>query len=294
MPPPMKLPAAQPPPYLAAQTASRAGRPIEPWRDSLRLLMFVSGVGLLVVFATPLQTSPDLVFYWNLILHGEGTARLPPLMLAAVGVLGMIVAGIPMQPAARGLIAAVLGLAGVIVPLALTGVPEWQVQSLMIGTSLLVIGLVVRSQYRDAAAPRVLVTLGALGVLAPFAVPQHGAIPLIALVKQLIEVPGIDKLGPALALGLTAVVVLSLLTWLPGPVTGGALAWAWLVILWPLIGHVVDLVAAGHPVFAISKSPNLALISWIATGKSLSGSLGSAYLVLIGYGLASVVGKQLE
>src|SRR5262249_12414173 len=96
------IPAAQPPPYLASQTASRAARPIEPWKDSLRLMMFLWGVALLAAFATPLATKPELAFNWTLVLHGEGTAKLPPLMLAAVGLLSVIVAGIPMQPAARG------------------------------------------------------------------------------------------------------------------------------------------------------------------------------------------------
>lgn len=290
----MPIPASQPPPYLASHTASRIGRPVEPWKDSLRLMMFLWGAALLAVFAMPLTSSP-LAFNWNLILNGEGTARLPPLTFAAVGLLSAIIAGIPMQPAARGLIAVVLGLAGIVVPVALVGVPPWQTLSSMIGTLVLVPGLFVRSEYRGSLVPRILVTLGAIGILLPFVLPQGGAIPLVTLFKALIDVPGSAKAGPALAFGEITIVVMSLLAWLPAPVTGAAKLWAWLLILWGLISHVILLLLAGHLGDAISGAPNAALVSWIAGGLSPSGvALGAAYLVLVGYGLASVVGKQLE
>jgi hypothetical protein len=290
----MPIPASQPPPYLASHTASRLGRPIEPWKDSLRLMMFLWGAALLAVFAMPLTSSP-LAFNWNLILSGEGTARLPPLMFAAVGLLSAIVAGIPMQPAARGLIAAVLGLAGIVVPIAVVGAPPWQIWSSMIGTLVLVPGLFVRSAYRSSLVPRILVTLGAIGILLPFVLPQGGAIPLVALFNALIDAPGSAKVGPALAFGEITIVVMSLLAWLPAPVTGAAKLWAWLLILWGLISHVALLISAGNLGHAITGAPNAALVSWIAGGPSPSGiALGAAYLVFVGYGLASVVGKQLE
>ena len=295
MPPQMRIPAAQPPPYLAAQTASRAGRPIEPWKASLRLMMFVWGVGLLAVFATPLETSPKLVFYWTLILEGAGTARLPPLMLAAVGVLSMLVAGIPMQPAARGLLAAILGLAGIVVPVALTGLPAWQPLLVMIGTVVIIPSLLLRSDYRDAALPRVLVTIGALGVLLPYLVPTHGAIPLVGIFKSLVELPGAQKVAPALAFGQVVIVVMSLLAWLPSPVTGAAMLWAWLLILWSLVMKLALVLVGGNLVAVVTSKPNETLVSWISGGGIGIGlGLGAAYLVLVGYGVASVVGKQLE
>jgi hypothetical protein len=291
----MRIPAAQPPPYRASPDMAHASRPIEPWRDSLRLMMFVWGVALLAAFATPLHTSPAMVFQWNLILDGQGTARLPPLLLAAIGLLSVIVAGIPMPPPARGLIAAVLGLAGVVVPIALVGMPPWQLLTAMAGTLVLVPGLLVRSEYRDAALPRILVTLGALGILMPFLLPQGGAIPLVNVFKGLVDLPGVQKIAPVLALSSIVIVVLSLLAWLPAPATGAATLWAWLLILWALIVHVTELVVRGNLGDAVTSSPNAALVSWIS-GSSAAGAiaLGSAYLVLVGYGLASVVGKQLE
>jgi hypothetical protein len=295
-PPIMRIPLAQPPPYLASQTATRVGRPIEPWKDSLRAMMFLWGIALLIAFATPLQTSPHLLFNWKLVIDGEGTARLPPLMLAAVGLLSVIVAGIPMQPAARGLLATLLGLAGILVPILLVGMPPWQLLLSMIGMLVLVPSLLVRSEYRDAAAPRILVTLGALGILLPFLLPQSGAIPLVNIIKGLIELPGSEKIPPMLALGVIVIAVMALLAWLPAPATGGAKLWAWLLILWALVLQVTVLLVSGNLGHAITSSPNAALVSWIA-GAADAGigiALGSAYLALVGYGLASVIGKQLE
>lgn len=291
-PPIMRIPVPMPQPYLASQPDAQMSRPMEPWRDSLRMIMFIWGVALLVAFATPLTTKPGLVFSWNLVLDGAGTARLPPLMIAAVGLLSVIVAAIPMQSAARGMIAAVLGLAGIAVPIALVGAPPWQALCSMIGALVLVPALLVREEYRYAAMPRILVTIGAVGILLPFLLPQGGAIPLVAVFKGLFDRPGLEKVQPALALALIVIVVMSLLAWLPAPVSGGAKVWAWLVILWALIVHVTLLVVAGNLGDVVKASPNAALVPWITGGAAFS--LGSAYLALVGYGLATVVGKQLE
>jgi hypothetical protein len=286
----MAIPAAQPPPYLSSQTASRVIRPLDPWQDSLRAMMFLWGLALLAVFATPLTTSPALSFHWTTVLDGQGTARLPPLMLAAVGFLSLVLAVIPMATAPRGLIATVLALAGIAVPIALVAVPPWQALAPMIGALVLVPSLIVRSEYRDALVARLLVTAGVLGILSPLLVPQSGAIPLVSVFKALIDLPGAQKVEPALVLGFVVIVVISLLAWLPSPATGAAKFWAWLIILWSLITHVTHLALKGGVVDAITGAPNATLVSWIAGG----GALGSAYLVLVGYGLACVIGKQLE
>jgi hypothetical protein len=290
-PPPMAIPAAQPPPYYSTQTASRVLRPIEPWPDGLRAWMFLWGLALLAAFATPLRTSPELLFNWKLILDGAGSARLPPLMLAAVGLLSMILAFIPMPTTARGLIAALLGLAGIAVPIALVGTPPWLALVPMIGMLVLVPSLIVRNEYRDALTARLLVTAGAIAVLLPFVLPQNGAIPLVTVIKALIDLPGSEKVKPALALGLVTIVVMSLLAWLPAPATGAAKVWAWLLILWALVVHIAALAVAGGIVGAVTGAPNATLVAWVAGS---AGALGSAYLAIVGYGLASVIGKQLE
>jgi hypothetical protein len=287
----MAIPAAQPPPYFSSSQTSRVIRPIDPWRDSLRAMMFLWGVALLAAFATPLRTSPDLVFNWKTILDGAGTARLPPLMLAAVGFLGVVVAFIPMPSAARGLIAGVLGLGGIAVPIALVGVPPWQALAQMIGVIVLIPGLIIRNDYRDSILPRLLVTLGVIGFLLPYLVPQGGAIPLVSVFKALIDLSGSQRVAPILQLAAITLVVISLLAWLPAPATGAAKVWAWFLILWSLITHVTALVLQGHLGDAVSASPYNAIVPWIAGGAA---GLGAAYLVLVGYGFAALFGRQLE
>jgi hypothetical protein len=153
----------------------------------------------------------------------------------------------------------------------------------------------VRNEYRDALVARLVVTLGVIGVLLPFVIPQNDAIPLVSVFKRLIDLPGSQKVGPALDLCLITIVVMSLLAWLPAPVTGGAKVWAWLLILWALFVHAIHLGLAGGIGAAISAAPNQTALAWIAGGAAGSVYLvGSAYLVLVGYGLASVIGKQLE
>ena len=289
MPRPMTIPAAQPPPYHASQSLMQYRRPVDPWRDSLRAMMFIWGVLLLAAFATPLSTRPSLTFLWNQMFESAGTARLPPLVIAAVGLLSVIVAIIPMPTAPRGVIAALIGAAGILVPILLVGVPPWQVLLVMVGTLMLIPGLVIRSEYVGSLLPRVLVTLGAIAMLLPLLLPQNGAIPLIGMFKQVIDVPGSAKVMPALELGLVVIVVIALLfAWMPAPVNGGAKLWAWLIILWSLVTHLTGVLLAGHLGDAIVSSPHAALVPWIYSG------LGAAYLVIIGYGLAAALGKQLE
>ena len=289
MPQPMAIPAAQPPPYHASQSLMQHRRPIDPWRDSLRAMLFIWGVLLLAAFATPLTTKPSLTFLWNTILDGEGKARLPPMVIAAVGLLSVIIAVIPMPTAPRGVIATLLGLAGILVPILIVGVPPWQVLLVLVGTLLMIPGLIIRSEYVGSMLPRVMVTLGALAMLLPLLLPEGGAIPLISHFKQVIDLPGSAKVIPALELGEVVIVILALLfAWMPAPVNGGAKLWAWLIILWSLVLHLTGVLLAGHLGDAIVSSPHAALVPWIY------GGLGAAYLVIIGYGLASALGKQLE
>jgi hypothetical protein len=130
-----------------------------------------------------------------------------------------------------------------------------------------------------------------LAVLAPMLIPQNGAIPLVSTFKALIDLPGSQKVAPALTIGLAMIAVISLLAWLPSPATGAAKLWAWLLILWSLVVHVTHLVLKGNIVDAITGAPNETLVSWVAGG---AGTVGAAYLVLVGYGLACAIGRQLE
>jgi hypothetical protein len=294
------------PPYLASQTAARSGRPIEPWKDSLRLMMFIWGVFLLAAFATPLSIDP-LAFNWDAILHGEGTAKLPPLIMAAVGLLSVVIASIPMTPAPRGMIAALLGLAGIFVPALLHGMPPWQALVSMIGLLIVVPSLHVRHEYRDAALPRILITVGAIAAMLPLVIPANGAVPLVELFKGAIDFPGALKIIVILMLAQVALLVLSLLAWLPSPASGAAKPIAWLLTLWPLVMHAAMLFLVGDPEM-VTKTPYAGAMSWIAGGGGGGGgagggsammlmagaSIGVAYLAIVGYGGATVIGKNLE
>jgi len=281
---PQALPTA-PPPYLASQTAARAGHPIEPWKDPLRIVMFVWGALTLAAFVTPLSIDP-VTFNWDAIIHASGTDKLPALILAAVGLLSVVIAGIPMPVLPRGLLAAVLGLAGIFVPQLIKGMPHWQELLGLVAILALVPGLLVRNEYTESLFARILVTLGVICLLLPLLLPDHGEVPLVAMFKNLLDAPGKAKIGPALELGLIVIAVMSLLAWMPGPATGGAKGFAWLLILWPtLISQVALLLVQGHLGDVIKESPFRATMAWAPA---------AAYMALVGYGLATVFGKQLE
>ncbi len=277
------VPAAQP--YLAAQTgaARMVGRPIEPWKDSLKLMMFVWGAVALAAFATPVMTEP-MTFNWDAILHGEGSAKIPALVWAGVGLLSIVFAAIPMTSMPRGALAAVLGLSGIFVPMAVADhFGEWQQLIQIVGSLVLVSGLLVRHEYVESTLARTLVTIGSICMLLPYLVPVGGQIPLVALIKRLLD--GANHMELVIVgLGQIVLVVLCLLAWMPGPATAGAKVFAWAVLLFPIVGFLLVVLGEGHIGDMISKAP----------GKLVVWAPGVAYSVLVGYGLATVIGKQLE
>jgi len=285
-------PASQPPPFAHVNTAARIGRPIEPWKDTLRLMMFIWGAALLVAFAVPTVVDP-LAFSWDTILNGKGTEKLPPLIMAAVGLLSIAIAGIPTSPAPRGMFAAMLGLTGVLVPLFLPGMPDWKVLASLGGMFLLLPGLFLRTEYRESIAPRVMITLGVLACLAMFLVPENGEVPLVNQFDHLVHAPGKAKIDPILTVTYIALLVLTLLAWLPSPSTGGAIVFAWVLIAWPVIVLLTSLLVSDSIGPAISKTPGRVLQQAIA-GGGIAFMAGVAYAVLIGYGIATLVGKKLE
>ena len=291
-----------PAPYMApGHNARQAARPIEPWKDSLRTTMFIWGGVLLACFAVPISISP-LLGYWNFVLDGEGTAKLMPLILAAVGLLSIVVGGIPMSAGPRGAIAAVLALSGIFVPVAIAGaLPEWTSLVSMAGTLLLVPALLMRNEYTESPMPRILVTLGALATLVPFLVPQHGAIPIVGIFQLLIDAPGTLKIFAALIVAYIVVVVLTLLAWMPSPATAGAKALAWLIMLFPLIFHAAGILLSGGEGVDFEHALNPTILGWAygASGKGITAGmgalgLGTAYVAISSYGLASLLGKNLE
>ncbi|MBX3154519.1 MAG: hypothetical protein KF773_00840 [Deltaproteobacteria bacterium] len=321
MPQPAPQPAPQPvpqpvshqpsaPAFMPSNTAARVGRPIEPWSRPLRTQMFIWGGLLLLAFVVPVSIDP-FQGNWDAILDGEGTAKLPPLIVAAVGLLSIALAAIPTSPAPRALMAALLGLVGVYVPAFLAGMPELQPLLILVGMTLVIPGLLLRTEYRGALLPRLLITIGALAAIAPFVIPDHGNIPIVELFNAVLDAEPVEmKLASLIPVLLVLVLVLSLLAWLPSPSSGLAPVLLWVLLLWPLVPMFVLLVAGGPDklVDAVTKTPG-ALLSWVdnlngigaAAGKEagavltlMGGAIATGYGVLIAYGTATLVGKKLE
>jgi hypothetical protein len=178
----------------------------------------------------------------------------------------------------------VLGLVGVAHVPVLGEVTAWKTLAPLGGMLLLLPGLLIREEYRESILPRIMVTLGVIAILLPVILPESSKLPLVELFKEAIDQPGKAKVLPLLEIAYIVLVVLTLLAWLPGPASGGAKVFAWLLLLWPGIVHITTLVLADAIVDVAAKQPNQ-LIEWAAR---------TAYLVLVGYGFATVVGKQLE
>lgn len=267
---------------LPYQAMRSGGRPVEPWKDALPLLMIVWGIATLVAFATPINLSP-LAFNWDIILHGEGKQKIPMLVIAAVGLLGVVLGAIPMVSVPRGILATLLGLSVFVVPIVLAGdLPPWQLLVPMIGVLLLLPGLLLRNEYVEALLPRVLVTIGVLGVLAPFLIPEHGGIPLVELFKAVIG--GHIHGSEIIALASIVFATINLLVWMPGPATAGGKVFAWIWMLAPLVVMVFGLIDAGHIGDIATHTPGM-LLMWVPV---------TTCAVFLGYGLATVFGKQLE
>jgi hypothetical protein len=289
MPMPMPAPIAPipsaSPPYLASRTAARAGRPIEPWKDALRLVMMIWGAVLIVAFMVPTSTEPSFMF--QAIIDGEGMQKLEPLMIAAIGLLSLVLAFIPTSPMPRGLIAGLLGLAGILVPTLLLftkgeiGLGSILLLLFALGPVVLVPGLLLRQEYRDSIMPRIWVTVGVVFVLLAMLIPVNDHILLVDAFKALLD----GKIEVVVILGPTLLAILSLLVWLPAPSSAGAKVFAFLFIAWPGIAHFTSLLVGGHIGDIVSANPNLALAHW---------AVMSSYIALVGYGFATVFGKQLE
>jgi hypothetical protein len=282
--PPQPTPGPLPQAYLGSQRGAHAGRPIEPWKDSLKFMMLVWGAVALATFATPAHVDP-MGFLWDVILDAPGKLKVVPLIWAATGLLAIACALVPLDSLPRGIVASVLGLAGILSPIFVIGaMPDWHVFVPMLGTLVLIPGLFLRHEYTESIVPRIMVTVGVVCSLLPYLVPEAGHIPLVDLFKGVIEAPGEAKVVYLLEVLKIVIICMTLLAWMPGPATGAGKIFAWVLILYPVVIFVVTLLLAGHIGDIAGKSP-IKLVAWAP---------GVVYSVLVGYGLATVIGKQLE
>jgi hypothetical protein len=301
-------PAAPIPQYAGSTTPARAGRPIEPWKDALRLMMFLWGGALLVTFLFPVTLDP-LVFNWDAIANAEGVKQmLRPLLIGGTGLLAIVFALMPLATPVRGLLALVLGLAGTVVPLLLNDLPAWPILTMTGGFILLIPGLLLRTAYRDSILPRLLVTVGVLLALAIWVVPRDGNMMVVQAFHSIVDSAHLEeKILAGAMLGYVLMLLLALLVWLPAPATGGAKLLMWLFLVWPafLFGLVLVVIGGerGSDLGStLAQSPAI-LLSWIGGSSNtpvshaaLAGLMGipTAFGVLIGYGGASTLGKSLE
>jgi hypothetical protein len=223
------------------------------------------------------------------IIEAAGVAKLISLMLVAAGAMALVIALTPLQAMPRGAIAAGLGLFMVATPYIVAGTAPWQEVVRLVGMIGLVGGLLVRHEYREAQLGRILTTIGAVAVLLVYLIPVGGGDPpLIGFFRYIVDAPLAEqKIGAIVEILPVILAIVSLLVWLPAPSSAGAKVLAWIWIVYPAIQIVmVVLIKSGGDVAGVIKaSPFGALMAWVSS---------SAAVAFVGYGVATIAGKQLE
>jgi hypothetical protein len=275
------------PPYLASETGARANSPVEPWAGSLRALMIAAGAVLLASFAAPWSLAGGAEFSWDRIAAAETThGRLVPLLMAASGLVAVVLAIAPVVTAGRGLAAAAVGVVSAVAVAATAPDVEWRSIATAVGLIALVAGLLLRSQYRSALVARLVVTGGAVAVILPWLLPTGGIVPIgLALSVLGGDVPAEAKLVLSVELLTLVVAALALIAWLPAPSSAGAGALAWVVVALVPTQAILALIVTSGAGEQLRVALHAMLISPLAT---------AAWLVLGGFGAATLIGKSLE
>lgn len=296
------------PPYLASETAKRANAPAtpDPWEGTLKLLMIVFGAFLIAAFAAPWSLDPKMTFSWSNLKGANLYGKIVPMMFAGTGALAIVLSLLPLTNMARGIAATALGaIPFTYLSLGHGGDVKWQSLAQLVGLLTVVGGLLVRSQYKSSMAARIVVTIGVVASIVPYLVPVgDGEIPLVNMFKLIGNEPE-AKLKVVFTLMLLPFFlgVASLLAWLPAsaPATPAkVLAWLW--ILLPILGMLNfawDPAQGGAPISGLL--PHVLLEpEFVAAFKAKTVALlwqpmaTMAWIGITGYGVATVVGKQLE
>ncbi|MBZ0231212.1 MAG: hypothetical protein K8M05_02605, partial [Deltaproteobacteria bacterium] len=280
------------PPYLASRTAARVGAPVEPYKDGIKLVLIMFGVALLIAGAMPFTIEPAVTFRWD-ALSAEGVPALEKFNLiyvSAAAILALVFGLVPLATVPRGALTAVLGL----VPLVLGLVTylkdakevQWQVIVIFVSALTIVPGLLLRQEYRSQMLPRIIATIGAVCVLVTLLVPEGGGDPpLVGMFEAIGDAPGKAKVTAILGLVPFGLAIATLLVWIPPPSSAGAKVVAWLWILNAVYTGYVALLVKGGIGDVIKATPNAALmLPWVM----------AAWAAFIGYGLATILGKNLE
>src|SRR5205807_1363295 len=116
---------------------------------------------LLAYFVVPLSLSP-LMMMVTAIGDAPGTTKLVPLLIGAGGVLGILIAVMPLQPMQRGLFAAAIGLVPILLfATFVLGGFDWHTLVYPIGGILVPTGLLLRDKYPTDKLPRLFIFIGA-------------------------------------------------------------------------------------------------------------------------------------
>jgi hypothetical protein len=245
---------------------------------------------------------------WEMFRGGAGIKQLIwPLMFGGLGLLSLLFGLLPVPNSLRGLIAAIAGLAPLVVGATVGGLSlggggggaggglgmfgeGWKAYVGLAGMVLAPTGLLLRSAYRGAALGRILSLVGCGAIVALFLIPVGGSLPLIMLIKSIGAGGGFLMLVARVIfpLVLFAAAALGLImSWMPSGTSGGTGLFAWIIILWTTSFALFALIASivgGAPIGELFKQP---IIFYMLLDTL-------AFSALSAYGLATIFGKSLE
>ncbi len=269
------------PPYNmpAPRRASVSG---EPWSEPLKTLMLVFGVLLIACFVAPWSVLPgQTTFSWSLLAAELPVSiKIMPLLFIVTGVLSVVLGAVPLATMARGFAAVGIGLAPILYG-SVAPAFDWRELIGLVGAVTLISGLLVRSHYTGEMIGRLLATIGAVCVLLQVLIPVGEAVPLVEMFKAV----GNGQGAAFLSLVPVVLAILAFLVWLPPPGHAGAHILAWVMIVWPLVA-ALGFWLLGENIGDTLKV-NLSSILYAPLAQM-------AWTALTGYGVATVVGKQLD
>ncbi len=267
------------------------------WDDALTTQMLVFGVLLVACFVAPWSIGEgSTTFAWSILtVSGAAvTAKILPLLLVGTGLISVVVGALRPNNTTRALIAAAIGITPLVFLIGTSKPFRWQLLVAMIASLILVVGLIARSRHTQSMLARILVTLSVLAILALYLIPQNDAIPLKGLLDQLANMPGKAKVLPVIgfaasgiAMGLIPLflTLLCLLVWMPSSSRAATPFLIWALLLWPLIASIVAL-ALSEDILATAKASISAVLYFPLAGV--------AWMVLASFGIAGVIGEQIE
>ncbi len=202
----------------------------EEWDESLATLLLVFGVLLIACFVAPWSVGSGqskTLFAWSVYtLEGAPLReKILPALITGTGLISILVGAFRVGPSSRALLAASLGLSPLAFQVVNTKPFAWQSSVFVLGTVLVVSGLLLRSKHNQSKVPKIMVSIAVLMLLAVYLVPVHGVVPIAGLLDFMADVEGAQKIvvilgivGKSQVIGLFPFIciLLSLLVWMPG------------------------------------------------------------------------------